>query len=230
MSINLKQWIPKSIKRPIKARSLDRRLRNAIKTIRKLPDGQVPTRQQLLELMTGWSNEGYAANVEYLEAVARSSVNAQGPVLECGSGATTIVLGLLCAKRNIEVWSLEHFDEWRDRVSKILKECDISGVHLCSAPLVEHGEFVWYSPPLDQMPKQFSLVICDGPPGSTKGGRYGLLPVMGNRLPRGSTILLDDAGRLDEARLIKRWENEAQFQTELIETENSKYAVMRRTG
>lgn len=230
MSLNVKQWIPKSIKRPIKERLLRRSLRNAIETIRKLPVGKVPNREQLLQLMTGWSNEGFAANLEYLEAVAKNCVNAQGPVLECGSGATTIVLGLLSAKRNIEVWSLEHFDEWRDRVSDVLKDCDISGVHVCSAPLMEHGEFVWYSPPLDRMPKQFSLVICDGPPGGTKGGRYGLLPVMGNRLPPGSTILLDDAGRLDEARLIKRWENEAQFQTELIETENSKYAVMRRTG
>jgi hypothetical protein len=80
------------------------------------------------------------------------------------------------------------------------------------------------------MPKQFSLVICDGPPGSTKGGRYGLLPVMGDRLPPGSTILLDDAGRADEAKLIKRWESEAGFQTELINTATSKYAAMRRTS
>jgi hypothetical protein len=230
MSLNIKKLIPKSIKRPIKEMLLRRSLRVAIERMRKLPAGQVPDREQLLQLMTGWSNEGYAANLEYLEAVAQNAVRIEGPILECGSGATTILLGVLCEKRNIEVWSLEHFDDWRDRVSEVLKSSDIAGVHLCSAPLVEHGEFVWYSPPLERMPKQFSLVICDGPPGSTKGGRYGLLPVMGDRLPPGSTILLDDAGRADEAKLIKRWESEAGFQTELINTATSKYAVMRRTS
>ena len=36
------------------------------------------------------------------------------------------------------------------------------------------------------------------PPGSTRGGRYGLLTVLGERLAPGCTILLDDAGRPDE--------------------------------
>lgn len=230
MTLKVKKWIPKSIKRPIKEMLLRRGLRKAIRTIRELPEGQVPNREQLSQLMTGWGNEGYAANLEYLEAVAQNSLRVHGPILECGSGATTILLGLLCGKRHIEVWSLEHSDDWRNRVSEILKNNGIAGVHVCSAPLVEHGDFAWYSPPLDRMPKQFSLVICDGPPGRTKGGRYGLLPIMGDRLPPGSTILVDDAGRPSEASLIKRWEKEVRFQTQLIKTATSKYAVMRRTS
>lgn len=205
-----------------------RQIHNAVQAIRKLPHGQIPSREQLSDLITGWSNEGYAANLEYLEEVAASSVMTQGPILECGCGATTILLGALCGKRNIEVWSLEHFDEWRDRVLEALESNGISNVHVCSAPLVEYGEFVWYDPPLAQMPKEFSLVICDGPPGQTKGGRYGLLPIMGNRLPPGSTILLDDAGRPGEVELIKRWKNEAEFKTDIIESQGHGFAVMRR--
>ena len=45
----------------------------------------------------------------------------KGPMLECGSGVTTILMGILCGRRNVEVWSLEHFGEWRDRVSETLK-------------------------------------------------------------------------------------------------------------
>lgn len=230
MSVNVKKWVPKSLKRPVKKMLLRRQLRNAVKAIHKLPDGQIPNRQQLSELVAGWSNEGFAANLEYLEAVAKSSLQTQGPILECGSGATTILLGILCGKRNIEVWSLEHSQEWRERVSEALKENGISGMHVCSSPLKEYGEFVWYDPPLAQMPKEFSLVICDGPPGTTKGGRYGLLPVMGSRLPPGSSILLDDAGRPGEVELIKRWEKEAGFKTDFIKTQGSDYAVMRRSN
>jgi Methyltransferase domain len=228
MSVNVKKLVPKWLKRPAKEMLLRRQLRAAVKTIARLPTGQIPSRQQLSELIAGWSNEGYAANLKYLEAVAENSVTTKGPILECGSGVTTILMGVLCGRRNVEVWSLEHFPEWRKRVSETLRSNDISGVHVCSAPLVEYGDFVWYDPPLAQIPKEFSLVICDGPPGSTKGGRYGLLPVVGDRLPPGSTILLDDAGRPGEVELIKRWEAEARFETNIIESEGRGFAVMRR--
>ena len=209
---------------------LRHQLRNAIRAIGDLPHGRLPDRQQLSALAAGWSNEGYAANVDYLAAVARSVIDTRGPVLECGSGATTILLGILGGRRTLEVWSLEHSTEWQERVVDVLNSNGISGVHVCKAPLMEYGEFVWYDPPLAQMPEQFSLVICDGPPGTTKGGRYGLLPVMNTRMPPGSTILLDDAGRPGELELIRRWEHEASFETDLISREGSKYAVMRRSG
>lgn len=228
MSANLKKLVPRSLKRPVKEMLLRRQLRHAVKTIGKLPVGQSPSREQLTDLIAGWSNEGYAANLEYLEAVAEHAVKTKGPVLECGSGVTTILMGILCGKRDVDVWSLEHYDEWRQRVSGVLAENGIARAHVCSAPLVEYGEFVWYDPPLAQMPDAFSLVICDGPPGSTKGGRYGLLPVFGDRLPAGATILLDDAGRPGEAELIRRWETEAHFKTEIRGDQERGFAVMRR--
>ncbi|HYV13865.1 MAG TPA: hypothetical protein VE980_23365 [Pyrinomonadaceae bacterium] len=228
MGANIKKLVPRSIKRPVKEMLLRRQLRHAIKTIGRLPVGEGPNRRQLTELITGWSNEGFVANLEYLEAVADHSLKSKGPVLECGSGVTTILMGILCGKRNIDVWSLEHYDEWRQRVSGVLSDNKIAGVHVCSAPLVEYGEFVWYDPPMAQMPEAFSLVICDGPPGSTKGGRYGLLPVLGDRLPAGAMILLDDAGRPGEAELIKRWENEARFETEIRGSQEHRFAMMRR--
>jgi len=229
MSAKLKKLVPRSIKRPVKEMLLRRQLRHAIKTIGGLPVGESPSRSQLTDLITGWSNEGFAANLEYLEAVADHSVKTKGPVLECGSGVTTILMGILCGKRNVNVWSLEHYDEWRERVSGVLADNGIAAAKVCSAPLVEYGEFVWYDPPLAQMPEAFSLVICDGPPGSTKGGRYGLLPVLGNRL-QDATILLDDAGRPGEAELIRRWESEAHFKTEVRGNKERGFAVMRRLG
>lgn len=35
---------------------------------------------------------------------------------------------------------------------------------------------------------KFSLIICDGPPGGTKGGRSGLVPVMRSKLERSTLI------------------------------------------
>jgi hypothetical protein len=227
-SASVRKLVPKSVKRPIKSFLLRRQLRRAIEKIRRLPKDVVPSRELLSELMAGWGNEGYAANLDYLEEVAKRAVSAAGPVLECGSGATTILLGVLCAKREIEVWSLEHSPEWRARIVELLERSGISGSGVCSASLVEYGEFDWYDPPLAKLPKRFALVICDGPPGSTKGGRYGLLPVMNDRLGSGSYVLVDDAGRPAEAEMIGRWEREFQFETETFNAQGGKFAVMRR--
>jgi hypothetical protein len=227
--MDLKKWVPKSVKRPVKNALLRHQLRQAVRKIERLLPGQLPSRKLLAELIAGWSNDGFVANLEYLNTVAERALDTQGPILECGSGVTTILLGLLCGQRKIDVWSLEHFPQWQRRVSDVIEANRISGVRICAAPLIEYGEFVWYDSPLDQMPDEFSLVICDGPPGTTKGGRYGLLPIMDQRLPRGARVLLDDANRPGEMELIRRWEEEFGFETELIASQDHKFALMRRT-
>jgi len=224
----VRKLFPKWIKRPLKRALLRRQLRAVIEKMRKLSDGQVPSRQLLSELITAWSNEGYSANLDYLEEVANQAISAKGPILECGSGVTTILIGILSAQRKTEVWSLEHFPEWRKRVVDVLAHNNIKGVQVCSSPLIEYGEFVWYDPPFAKIPKEFSLVVCDGPPGATKGGRYGLLPVMGSRLPTGSIILLDDAGRPAEMEMINRWQSESAFETRVVHGEGGKFALMQR--
>jgi hypothetical protein len=188
----------------------------------------MPSRDLLSELVVGWDNEGYVANLDYLEEVARSSIKANGNILECGSGVTTLLLGLLCARRGIEVWSLEHSPDWQKRIAEALETNGISDAHVCFSPLIEYDRFSWYDPPLTQMPKEFSLVICDGPPGTTRGGRYGLLPVMVDRLGEESVILLDDAGRPGELELTKLWEDEYGFKATRFDHSTHSFALIRR--
>ena len=220
--------IPKRLKRPVKSFWLSVELGSAIRNIKRLSDHQMPSRDLLAKLIKGWSNDGYAANLDYLESVARHAIDAEGPILECGSGVTTILLGLLCQPRKTEVWSLEHSPEWRDRVDGVLKRNGILNVRVCAGRLIDYGAFLWYDPPMQEMPKEFSLVICDGPPGATRGGRYGLLPVMKDRLRPGAIILLDDADRTAEAEMIKRWESEALFTTRVIKAQGGCFAILQR--
>jgi hypothetical protein len=144
-----------------------------------------------------------------LQETIRIAATVSEPILECGSGLTTILLGLFAGQRDIQVWTLEHEASWYKRVSTLLKKYNIPNVELCLVPLRDYEGFCWYAPPLHRMPKHFSLAVCDGPPQkTTPGGRYGLLPVMRERLRSGTVILLDDVGAMAYDNALSYWQKE----------------------
>jgi hypothetical protein len=78
------------------------------------------------------------------------------------------------------------------------------------------------------MPKRFGLVVCDGPPQkTTPGDRYGLLPVMRDRLNTGSIILFDDVKKDGADPVVSRWVQETEASVELFSSRPSdSYAVI----
>ena len=156
------------------------------------------------ELVANWNNT-WSAQVEYIRAFLQAARQAPGPILECGSGLSTLLLGAIAERTGQCVWSLEHEPAWLDKVERSLARYEINSVTLCLSPLIDYGPYAWYEPPLSKMPVDFALIVCDGPPGSTRGGRYGALPVMKSRCRPGCTVLLDDASRPSEQVVLQRW-------------------------
>ena len=226
--LKLRRLVPAPVKRAVKEKLLQRKLERAVARVRSLPLGQVPTTEMLLELQAGWSNEGYAARTDYLAEVAKMAVTVSSPILECGSGLTSILCGLLAGRRGVRTYSLEHFPEWRARVNATLERLRIPQVQVFTAPLREYDGFDWYDAPLADLPPEFGLVICDGPPGTTAGGRYGLMPVLGDRLPPGSIILLDDTERASEVEVMRRWSAGTAVTVSTRETPSGSFAVITR--
>jgi hypothetical protein len=185
----------------------------------------LPTRRRpraLLQLRTAWGNPGFTANVSFLQAVLDYAESEPGPILECGSGLTTVLLALTVQTH--QVWSLEHVAEWQHYVQTRLRFAGTSA-NVLLTPLASFGQFQWYRIPA-ALPKEFRLVICDGPQGTTPGGRYGLLPLLRERLPRGTVILLDDAQRLTEQATLKRWHEEAGWRFTIKENGAAAYAIV----
>ena len=120
--------------------------------------GEMPSRELLKKLRLGWDNQGWDAKLDYMEEILRRALETKGPVLECGSGLTTLLLCQLAGRRNVETWSLEHNAQWHRRVSNALARHHVPRVHLCFAPLRDYTQFNWYDPPLAEMPARFSLV------------------------------------------------------------------------
>ena len=202
--------------------------RRALSEIASLPAGEFPNHQLLQRLWTGWGNQSYSGHPEYLEEVIRRAATTSDPVLECGSGLTTILLGLFAGRRGINVWTLEHDPEWYHRMAVAMRRYRIEGVELTLAPLCSYGDFVWYGTPIDRMPKRFGLVVCDGPPQkTTKGDRYGLLPVMRESLNAGSVILFDDVKPEGPDPIVSRWVQEVRASAKVFSSRPSdSYAVI----
>jgi hypothetical protein len=156
-------------------------------------------------LIYGWGNESWSAMDEYLAACIQSALVTKGPILECGSGLSSLVVGAIAKRRGIGHWALEHSPEWAAKVQRHLDRYRIDSANVCVAPLKNYGEFDWYDPPIGSLPESFGLVICDGPPYWNKGGRFGLVPVLRSKLNPPCVILLDDATREQERTIAKRW-------------------------
>jgi predicted O-methyltransferase YrrM len=178
------------------------------------------------DLVYGWGNEGWSALDDYLKACIEAAMTSPGPILECGSGLSTLLLGVVAEQRGFRIYSLEHSADWASRLQKVLHDLRVGSVTLCLAPIRDYGEFSWYEAPRESLPASFEVVICDGPPRYTPGGRYGLLPVMRDRISRGALILLDDAGRPDERAIAKRWSAECGATCSIL-GESKPFALLR---
>lgn len=166
-----------------------------------------PGNPVLIDLIYGWGNEAWSARDEYLAGCIDHALMSRGPILECGTGLSTILLGVIAKQQGRNHWALEHKPQWASKVQGYLDQYKLTSV-IVTKPLKDYGDFCWYDAPLKEMPESFPLVVCDGPPSRTKGGRVGLIAIMKGKLKSGCVILLDDAEREAELEIARRWEVE----------------------
>ncbi len=204
-----KKLLPEGSRRYLGAKHRELLFRRAMRRFLSSPESCAQSGSPVLQdLIYGWGNEMWSALDEYLVACIRSALVTKGPILECGSGLTTVLVGAIAQQRGLNMWSLEHEVEWAARVRTILTRYRIDSVVVCDQPITDYGEYCWYRAPMESMPDSFDLVVCDGPPAVTKGGRYGLAPLFKGRFKPGCVILLDDAWREEEQQIAERWESE----------------------
>jgi Methyltransferase domain len=157
----------------------------------------------------GWGNERWTAEAPYLSEVVRAAEKTSSSILECGSGLTTLLMGAIASRRGIQLHALEHNADWHARVTEAIESFGLTNVTVHLAPLKNFGSFDWYDVSLDELPNDFSLVVCDGPPGvTTRGGRSGMLPMMRGKMAKAFSILIDDTNRDGEGQLAQLWGSE----------------------
>lgn len=168
-------------------------------------------------LALAWGNLGYAGNFVYLRNIAKRAQSSNGYILECGSGVTTILMAAIVSNQKTPLIVLEHNYEWYNYLKKIFHKLNYHHVQLNHMPLHNYGDYTWYSVTKLKLPaKCVELVICDGPPGSTPGGRYGLMPVLSHYLSDNCVVLLDDTHREFERDIIQAWQKYRRMKTKEI--------------
>lgn len=183
-----------------------RALRRAVSGLSAaLRNGRQPDLKLFEMLVYGWGNEAWSATAPFLAALFEWAPRTRGPILECGAGISTFVLAIAAAASGRRVHSLEHNGEWVERIMRELPSALRPNVAMTLAPIKSYDEFDWYSLDALTPPAGIGFVVCDGPPGTTRGGRYGLSPILRSFLAPGCIILLDDTQREAEVEIVRRW-------------------------
>jgi Methyltransferase domain len=136
-------------------------------------------------------------------------------ILEFGSGTSTLLCGY-CLEQIGEgrIISIDHETQYADQTRESLREHGVDQfAQVISAPLREvtlpAGKWKWYDTAfLSDLPR-IDLMIVDGPPTWTGDlARYPAMPVLIEHLGPSSMILVDDANRPDEQKMVDRWLSE----------------------
>lgn len=228
----LKQAVRKRAFEPIKRELDDRRL---VHLVQQLRAASAPSRKLLEAIGRAWGNEGFAADIEYIEETALRVAQCRGPVLECGTGVTTIIAGVMAEKCGIEVWCLEQDAQWLEFVERRLSRSVVRNVHVLYAPLRQYGDYAWYDIDSLTLPRCFAVALCDGPAvfeancgAAHLQWRYGLLPVLVKAGIDVGEIMMDDANETRAPAMLERWGKEFAMEHQISRSERGDTAIVRR--
>ncbi|MCB1960087.1 MAG: class I SAM-dependent methyltransferase [Rhodocyclaceae bacterium] len=157
---------------------------------------------------------GWVGSPDFLLVVANHILSEKPQaIMECSSGVSTLVTArCLQINGSGHCYSLEHEPAYAAQTRKLLAKYQLSEwATVLDAPLTtQNTETPWYDE--TAIPPQASsieLLIVDGPPSHVAPlARQPAYDRLSQRLANNATIILDDADRPDETKIVKRWQQD----------------------
>ena len=159
---------------------------------------------------------GWAATARSVLAILDEIQGRSGPVtvLDCGSGASTVLDALLLRHRGQggHVYALDADPAFGEETRAHLRAHGVSDFGtVVDAPIVEvalpdGSTTPWYD--LAALPETAAIdvLFVDGPIGTIAGqARYPAFPLLAGRLAPGALVVIDDTDRADEKAIVRRW-------------------------
>jgi predicted O-methyltransferase YrrM len=139
----------------------------------------------------------WAAPSDVLHLAANLARSSGLPVLEMGTGLSTVVLA---AASKQQVWAVEHDPQYAEALKAMLASAEVGNVALVTAGLKDK----WFDIDADlgAFPKEFGLAFVDGPPRYLGCDRMRFFEVFGDRC---NVILCDDANSPGYAAQLRAW-------------------------
>jgi predicted O-methyltransferase YrrM len=142
----------------------------------------------------------WAVEADFAGIVAREVEQTPGLVVECGSGATTLVIAAMLRRSGRgRLLSIEHDAAYAERTRRALEGAELADlVELVVAPLREQqiaGRTVaWYDAErvTAALDAEIDLLVVDGPPQWTRWSRWPALPTLHPHLSPQAVVLVDD--------------------------------------
>lgn len=132
-------------------------------------------------------------------------------VLELGSGVSSVWLGYAVERYGGQLISIDHDPAYATQTRAQLRRHgldQLAEVRLAPLrPVTLDGElFQWYDQAAFTGVAGVELLLVDGPPGGTgPQARYPALRLLSDQLAPQATVVLDDAERPDEQKILRRW-------------------------
>ena len=176
-----------------------------------------------------WGNDGFGADRTYFTQLL--GLVGKGPVLECGTGATTLLRHIMGNRRCFKTYCLEQDEKYGNTTARLVGES--TTVEIINAPLKDFGKYKWYDAP-SNLPPHFSLVVCDGPFIDIALGepfysawRYGVLPWFTATRRTFDNMLLDDVNDPRARPILDRWVREFSVSVQVIAAGDGECAIIR---
>ena len=148
---------------------------------------------------------GWAIEPDFGRLIAIELADSPEVVVECGSGATTLLIATLLQRNGRgRLFTLEHDRAYAERMRQQVQAAGLANVcEVIWAPLTlqSFGEHVlyWYdAAQIADLPENVDVVLVDGPPAVAPWARWPALEVLSDRLTPGASVLVDDGRRGEE--------------------------------
>lgn len=149
-----------------------------------------------VEAVKAFGNK-WSASSDVLHLAANLAKSSSLPILEMGTGLSTIVLA---AASKQKVWAVEHDTQYSQALEAMAASAGVGNIALATAGLKDG----WYdlAGQINEFPEEFGLAFVDGPPRYLDADRMQFFEVFGGRC---RIILCDDANSPSYARKLKAW-------------------------
>jgi hypothetical protein len=179
------------------------RLDRAIRAARASNPGPLPD-ILVSEICETWGDAQLNGADGFMSACLDVASRVTGPILQCGAGLSTLLLGLTAERSNVHLWTLEHHAHAANSARSWLHQYEIANAHVISAPADLMEDCVGYVVDANRLPANLGLVICEGSSAVPASARS-ILSRVGDRLDPNGIVLVHHVKRRRDAEFLAQW-------------------------